>query len=83
MTVPDSHHDLAHVLHAWGARQRLDDREAASIRDAIVASPGGAAQPSSLSATWWADLSARVTPTVVQATTQPLPAVPMVATSAA
>ncbi|WP_052668544.1 hypothetical protein [Nitriliruptor alkaliphilus] len=69
-------HDLDQLLHAWAGRQRLDHREAASIRAAIVASPGGAVQPSNPPATWWADLSARVTATVVQATTQPPPVVP-------
>lgn len=60
--------ELDAVLDAWAARQRLTDERAAAIRAFITSQPG----PTTPTPRWWQDFTARVTTTIVQATTRPV-----------
>jgi hypothetical protein len=63
---------LGPLLDSWAATQRLDQREAERILDAIIATPPETAPaPTTLPATWWQDFSAQVTAAVVLASHGP------------
>ena len=67
MTMSDRADDrLDLLLGAWAAQQRLDQRQADDILHAITGQPRD-----SLTATWWTELSTRITAAVVLAACAP------------